>query len=263
VEEPATVYFTGTAGAGKTSFVVAYRDWMKAAGYDVITLNLDPGNESTEFEPDIDIREWVRLPEVMSEYNLGPNGAQVAAADLIAIKIFDVREALGEFRSDYILVDTPGQVELFAFRESSKAIVEALSGDRSLIAFLFDPALSKSASGFAALLLLSATVEFRFRLPMLNVLSKSDVLTSAQVDEIVRWGEEPGALYDAVTSEMPTPDLALSAELVRALDTLSPLGGLVPTSSRARTGLEHFYRANQRVFAGGEDLEPSHAPTSE
>ncbi|MCI4344130.1 MAG: ATP/GTP-binding protein, partial [Thermoplasmata archaeon] len=128
---------------------------------------------------------------------------------------------------------------------------------------LFDPALSRSASGFAALLLLSATVEFRFRLPMLNVLSKSDVLTEAQVGEILRWGEEPGALYDAVTSDLPTPDLALSAELVRALDTLAPLGGLVPTSSRSKTGLEDFYRANQRVFAGGEDLEPSHAPTSE
>ncbi|MCI4344895.1 MAG: ATP/GTP-binding protein, partial [Thermoplasmata archaeon] len=137
MEEPGTVYFTGTAGAGKTSFVVAYRDWLQAAGYDVITLNLDPGNEVAEFEPDVDIREWVRLPEVMSEYNLGPNGAQVAAADLIAIKIFEVRQALEEFRTDYILVDTPGQVELFAFRESSKAIVEALSADRSLIAFLF------------------------------------------------------------------------------------------------------------------------------
>src|SRR5579859_3737918 len=171
MEEPGTLYFTGTAGAGKTRLVQAYKSWMKSAGYDAITVNLDPGNEAEGFEPDVDIREWVRLSDVMDEYALGPNGAQVAASDLIAIKIFEIKQAVAELKTDYVLVDTPGQVELFAFRESSRAIVEALSGDRSTIAFLFDPALAKTASGFVSLLLLSATVEFRFRLPMVNLLS--------------------------------------------------------------------------------------------
>lgn len=263
MEEPATLYFTGTAGAGKTSFVIAFREWIRSAGYDAATVNLDPGSESTDLEPDIDIREWVRLSDVMSEYDLGPNGAQVAASDLIALKIFEVRQALAEVKSDYILVDTPGQVELFAFRESSRAIVDALSGDRALVAFLFDPALARSPSGFASLLLFSATVEFRFRLPMLNVLAKSDLVPPEQLEEVLRWGDDPDALLSAVTAEAATPDVQLSAEIVRALETLAPLGGLVPTSSRGRTGLEEFYRSTQRVFTGGEDLEPSHAPSNE
>ncbi len=175
-EEPGTIYFTGTAGAGKTTLVQGFAKWLETAGYDSVTVNLDPGNESTSFEPDIDIRDWVRLGEVMTEYGLGPNGAQVAAADMIALKVFEVRRALEEFRTDYVLVDTPGQVELFAFRESSKAIVDALSGDRSMIAFLFDPNLAKTPSGFVSLLLLSANVEFRFRLPTTNLLTKCDLL---------------------------------------------------------------------------------------
>lgn len=263
MEEPGTIYFTGTAGAGKTRLVKAFQSWMKSAGYDAITVNLDPGNEAEGFDPDVDIREWVRLADVMDEYGLGPNGAQVAASDLIAIKIFEVKQAVAELKTDYVLVDTPGQVELFAFRESSKAIVEALSGDRSTIAFLFDPALAKTASGFVSLLLLSATVEFRFRLPMLNLLSKSDLLTPEQLEELTAWGDDPENLLAAVEAEAPTPDVQLSAETLRAISALSPLASLLPTSSENGSGLENLYRAAQRNFAGGEDVEPSHAPTED
>ena len=67
MDEPGTVYFTGTAGAGKTTFVRALADWMKTAGYDSTVVNLDPGNENPALGADIDIREWVRLPDVQDE----------------------------------------------------------------------------------------------------------------------------------------------------------------------------------------------------
>jgi GTPase SAR1 family protein len=260
MEEPGTIFFTGTAGAGKTTLVQAFQSWMKSAGYDTTVVNLDPGMESTTMEPDVDIREWVRLHEVMEEYNLGPNGAQVAAADMIALKVFEVKQAVQELKGDYVLVDTPGQVELFAFRESSKAIVDALGGDRSMIAFLFDPTLARTASGFISLLMLSSTVEFRFRLPTINLLTKSDILTPEQLQEVLGWGEEPGRLHDSVTMDLPTPDVQLSTELFRAIEAMAPLSTLVATSAREGTGLEELYRAAQRNFAGGDDLEPSHAP---
>jgi GTPase SAR1 family protein len=261
VEEPGTLYFTGTAGAGKTTMVVAFQHWMKTNGYDAITVNLDPGNESSTFEPDVDIREWVRLPDVMDEYGLGPNGAQVAASDLIALKVFEVKQAIQELKCDYVLIDTPGQVELFAFRESSKAIVDALGGDRSMIAFLFDPALARNARGFVSLLMLSATVEFRFRLPTVNLLTKTDILSPAQLQEILAWGEEPSRLYDAVTIDPATPDVQLSTELFRAIETMAPMMALLPTSSRDATGLVGLYQAAQRNFSGAEDLEPSQQET--
>ncbi len=263
MEEPGTVYFTGTAGAGKTTYVRAFAQWMQSAGYDAVVVNLDPGNEGSEFEPDVDIREWVRLTDLQDEYGLGPNGAQVAAADMIALKIFEVKQAVQELKTDYVLVDTPGQIELFAFREASKAIVDALSGDRSVIAFLFDPALARNPAGFVSLLMLSATVEFRFRLPMVNLLSKADVLTPDQLAEIAGWSDDPSQLYEAVSRDTPTPDVQLSTELFRAIETMGPLVGLVPTSAKEGTGLDAFYESCQRVFGGGEDLEPSHAPTSE
>ena len=262
-EEPAVVFVAGTAGAGKTSFVRAFAEWMKSTGYDATVVNLDPGLEGAELEPDVDIRDWIRLADLEADYGLGPNGAQVAAADMIALKVFEVKQALGELSSDYVLVDTPGQIELFAFREASKAIVEALGGDRALLAFLFDPALARSASGFVALLLLSATVEFRFRLPLLNVQAKSDALRPDQLEEVVAWSAVPGRLYEAVQEASPTPDVQLSTEIFRALETMGPLAGLVPTSEKELSGLEEVSVEVQRDFAGGADLEPSHDPTTE
>lgn len=263
MEEPGTVYFTGTAGAGKSTMVRAFAGWMKSAGYDASIVNLDPGLESTELEPDVDIREWVRLADIQDEYGLGPNGAQVAAADLIALKIFEVRQAVQELKCDYVLVDTPGQIELFAFREASKAIVDALGGDRSLIAFLFDPTLARTPGGFVSLLMLSATVEFRFRLPMINVLAKSDLLSPEQLEEVSGWSDEPDRLYEAVTRDTATPDVQLSTELFRAIEAMGPMIGLLPTSAKEGSGLEGFYQGCQKVFAGGEDLEPSHAPETD
>ncbi len=263
MEEPQTVFFTGTAGAGKTTFVRAFASWLKTAGHDATIVNLDPGIEGETLAPDVDVREWVRLADLQDEYGLGPNGAQVAAADMIALKIFEVKQAVVEQPSDYVLIDTPGQIELFAFREASKAIVDALGSDRTAIAFLFDPALARHATGFVSLLMLSATVEFRLRRPMVNLLAKCDTLTPDQLTELISWSDEPGALYEAVTRDSPTPDVQLSTEILRGIDALGPLTGLVPTSSEDGTGLETFYRTCQRIFAGGEDLEPSHAPPSE
>jgi GPN-loop GTPase len=259
MEDPGAIYFTGTAGAGKTSLVAAFQSWLDTQGHDVVTVNLDPGSEAGSFEPDVDIRDWIRLPQVMQEYGLGPNGAQVAAADMIALKIFEVKQTLDGYKAQYVLVDTPGQFELFAFRESSRAIVDALSGDRSLLAFLFDPALARRASGFVSLRMLSATLEFRFRLPMLNLLAKSDVLTPEQLEEVLAWGDDPERLADGVGQELPTPDVQLSTELFRAMQTMSPQTSLVPTSASDQKGMDLLYEAVERAFSGGiaeEMLEP-------
>jgi len=44
---------------------------------------------------------------------------------------------------------------------------------------------------------------------------------------------------------------------------MGSLTGLIPTSAKEGTGLEAFYQGCQRVFGGGEDLEPSHAPSND
>jgi len=76
----------------------------------------------------------------MDKYSLGPNGAQVVCADLLAVELDWLRSQIEEINCDYFLVDTPGQTELFLYREASKVFVENLS-DRSAMILLLDPLL--------------------------------------------------------------------------------------------------------------------------
>lgn len=248
------LYFVGTAGSGKTTLTYAFQEWMNLQGYDAITVNLDPGVEKLKYAPDVDIREMISLHKVMDEYNLGPNGAQIVCADMLALKISELKEIVGSFDTDYVLIDTPGQIELFAFRETSKAVIDAF-GPNSAMAFLFDPYLSKTPSGFISQIMLSATTQFRFHLPFINVLSKSDLVDEKEKDRIINWVRQPEDLLNDAANENPSMEKQLSVELFRVLEDLGVYKILTPVSSETMTGIEDIYNLVQQVFMGGEDLE--------
>ncbi|TLZ75697.1 MAG: GTPase, partial [Methanobacteriota archaeon] len=98
------LYFLGTAGSGKSTMVYAFQVWMNSQGFDCITANLDPGAESLEYAPELDVRDYVRTEEIMQEQGLGPNGAQVAAADMIALNARELAEVLETFETNYVLI---------------------------------------------------------------------------------------------------------------------------------------------------------------
>lgn len=249
------IYFVGTAGSGKSTLVKAYSDWLDSNGVDAITINLDPGVDMLPYDADVDIREWIALDEVMGEFNLGPNGAQIVAADLMAVNIGKMKEVVDDLSTTYALVDTPGQLELFAFRESSKAIVDAFGKDDSMIIYLSDPMLCRSSNGFISNMVLASLVQFRLELPMVNILTKIDVLTDEEADRMVTWYNDPEALYDDLLDNDANPQTVVGTELFRALQNVGTFGEMRAVSSVQGTGLEEIYAASQLQFFGGEDAD--------
>ncbi len=255
VEEPVHYFFVGTAGSGKTQLTRAYKRYLDERGLDAVLVNLDPGAGSLPYSPEVDIRDWVSLEKVMAEYGLGPNGAQVACADMIAMKLPEVEEVLEEFTPDVFLFDTPGQLELFVFRHSSTRIVERLGGTQPLLAYLFDPVLSATPTGFVSLLMLGASTHFRFQVPMVNILSKADLIEEAQLEQIEGWAEDADRLMAALDEEASEgAQKVLSVEFLRALDGLGVYRKLVAASATTLAGLEDVYTAAQLAYSGGEDL---------
>jgi GTPase SAR1 family protein len=248
------VYFIGTAGSGKSTLTSAFRSWMSQQGYDAITVNLDPGAERLLYPVDIDVRDWINLPEVMDTYGLGPNGAQIVCADMLALKAPEIKEVLDEFDSDYALIDTPGQIELFAYRDASKVILNAFGEKNSLIVFLFDPFLSRSPPGFVSLFMLCTSIQFRIELPFISVLSKADLLKEEEVEKIVDWSRDPNNLYDDLMASSSSMHVQSSVELLKALEVLDTYREVIPVSSEKGTGMEDIYNAVQQIFFGGEDL---------
>ncbi|MGQ0536428.1 MAG: ATP/GTP-binding protein [Methanobacteriota archaeon] len=255
-EEPVFVYLIGTAGSGKTRLAHAMKTWLSEHGLDAATVNLDPGAERLPYAPDVDVREWIRLADVMDQHGLGPNGAQVAAADMLAARVKDLEEAIEETPATYYIMDTPGQTELFVFREAGKFLVES-SGPRTFVAFLIDPFLARDPSGLVSQLLLSATTQFRFQRPMVNVLSKADLLSGDDLSTLLSWTEDLDRLYDLLVSERATMYAQLNTA---ALDMLKSFGNsvrVVPTSSESLEGVEQLYTLVQSTFFASEDLTPS------
>lgn len=248
------IYFIGTAGSGKSMLTNAFNEWASRHGFDSITVNLDPGAERIPYSPDVDIREWISMKEIMEKYELGPNGAQVVCADMVALNANEVKERIEEFRSDYILMDTPGQLELFVFRETGKILVEQLKPSRSLIAFLIDPSLAITPSSFISQLILSSTTQFRFMIPIVNVLSKVDLLKKEKLEQIEDWGKNMQKLYDDISKESPSMHRQLSEGIFHLIKEMEASTTLIPISSERIEGMEDLYATVQNIFMGGEDL---------
>lgn len=247
------VYFVGTAGSGKSTMVGAFKKWLDDNEIDSIIINLDPGAEKLPYVPDIDIREWINLEDVMSQCGLGPNGAQIAAADLMAVNIDKISSILDTYDVDYVLIDTPGQLELFAFRESSQVVVKSLGKERSLMVYLSDPTLYRSANGFVSTMTLASLVQFRMNMPIINLLSKADVLKDEEISRILDWYNNPDSLYGCLLDEDKDPESIIGMELFRALEDTGVFGEMRSVSSETGIGLPEIYAAVQLQFHGGDD----------
>jgi GPN-loop GTPase len=252
-KENTHVYFLGTAGAGKSSLAGAYLEWCRNEGLDAVIVNLDPGVERLPYQPEVDVREWVNLKQIMEESGLGPNGAQVAASDLIAMQADRIKGALDELKADYVLLDAPGQIELFVFRQSGRFLTEFLAPERSLIAYLIDPILAKQASSYVSQVLLGQSVQFRLGLPMTNVLSKMDLLEPEELEKIMTWSQEPDSLESALLDEQASMYREMNLDILRSLQGVGTLPGMFPVSAANVQGLEDLYAALQLQFSGGDD----------
>lgn len=248
------IYYIGTAGSGKSTLTASTQHWCRDRGLDAIIVNLDPGAENLPYEPDVDIRDWISLREVMDTNKLGPNGAQIACADMIALNTADVKESINSFKADYILLDTPGQLELFVFRESGKYTVKFLSPEKSAICYLLDPLLARSASGFVSQLLLAISTNLRLNQPQINILSKADLLTKKELTLIQRWSQDPEEIYEALYKEESTMHRQMSEQILRLIKDIGGYSRLIATSKKNFFGIEDLYTDIQQQFEGGEDL---------
>jgi len=257
------VYFIGTAGSGKSSLVQAFQEWLDSNGIDSIVVNLDPGADFIPYQADVDIRDWVHLDEIMRDYSLGPNGAQIVASDLMAVNTKEWVPVVKKMETDYCLIDIPGQMELFTFRQSSSALIDELGREDSFLVFLSDPTLAKTPNGFVSDLMLCGITQFRFSLPIFNVLSKSDLLKDEELEEVLGWSRDAYALYNALTGPEMETQAVISIEYLKAMESVGMYRELVPVSAMEGTGMEDIYNTVQQYFEGGEDAGSRPSPDSE
>jgi len=245
------IFIIGTAGSGKSLFTAAFSEWLKMSKQDVAVVNLDPGTLKLPYSPDVDIRNYVDVGNLMEKYGLGPNGALIMAADLIADEIENVTRDIESANADLVLVDTPGQMELFAFRASGPYIVNELTREPKAMVYLFDAVFSINPFNYVSNMFLSAAVYNRFFQPQVHLLSKCDLLPRKEVEKITDWAANPRALEDSI-EQLEGAKRLFSRNILHAISQIGLKFMLIPVSAKTNEGLINFNTTLERILTGGE-----------
>ncbi len=253
-------YILGPAGSGKTTLTHALLDYLRHYNPEisVISINLDPGVQKLPYNPNIDIQDYVTVDQIVKQRGLGPNGAMIAATDEMINYIEDLKLEIEDYNDpDLVLVDTPGQMELFSFRDSGPQITNALgfgAAQRALL-FCYDSLLCTKPNGLLSTILLATSVQYRFvSLPQVNVLTKKDLLSPEKLEMVLNWIEDDFALDQAIE----TMEHGMLRELTHSLSQLFRESGtiseLLPVSAKYNEGIEFVWGALQQVL--NDDTSP-------
>ncbi|KAE8538963.1 hypothetical protein D1P53_005332 [Cryptococcus gattii VGV] len=140
-KRPVVILCIGMAGSGKTTLMQRLNSHLHSKNSPPYILNLDPAVSHMPYSANIDIRDTVDYKEVMKQYKLGPNGGILTALNLFTTK-FDQVLGYVEKRAetvDYILVDTPGQIEIFTWSASGAIITDAIASSLpTVVAYIVD-----------------------------------------------------------------------------------------------------------------------------
>lgn len=215
-----TVVFTGPAGSGKTTLVYAYSKWLEENLYSrVATVNLDPGAEETLYQPVFDIRSYFTLRDVMRKYGLGPNGAFIKATDLIAESINTIMNSkpfINIDDYDIVLIDTPGQMEIFMLRPASNVLFEKLKKiSKPVIVFVLDGTAMENVVDALTLWFINVLIHVKTGIYVIPVINKADLMDN--VDLAKTLIEKPESLLNI----MPCSIHGLATDIFKELVEIS------------------------------------------
>ncbi|KAM3065759.1 hypothetical protein ACMFMG_010015 [Clarireedia jacksonii] len=170
----------GSPGSGKSTYCNGMQQFMSAIGRKCSVVNLDPANDQTSYPCAIDVRDLIKLEDIMEEDSLGPNGGVLYALEELEQNMEWLEEGLSELGEDYVLFDCPGQVELYTHHSSLRNIFFKLQklGYRLVVLHLSDSYCLTLPSLYISNLILSLRAMLQMDLPHLNVLTKIDKLSS-------------------------------------------------------------------------------------
>ena len=247
------IFVTGTAGSGKSMLTSKILEYYQKNGVFASVLNLDPGVESLPYRPDVDVRDYVDIVQIMQQYDLGPNGSMIMANDLIASKIDDIQNEIHGVNPDYLIVDTPGQIELFAYRASGPFFIQNIDAGEKTNIFLYDGAMIASPTNFISISLLATSIKLRLGLPTINVMTKTDLIPD-KIDQILKWSSDPISLEEELKT-LEGEAYSFATDILRTLNIGEFAGDLIPISNLTGEGMVNLQAALSRIINLGEEVE--------
>lgn len=200
MEKPSLLLVVGMAGSGKTTFLQRLQaDLTVSKTKTPYLINLDPAVLDTPYEANLDIRDTIDYHQVMQQYGLGPNGAILTALNLFTTKWDQVLDLVEQRHQEFdlCLVDTPGQIEIFTWSASGAIIAKTCAASMpTCIAYIVDVSRCvDSPVVFMSNMLYACSIMYKFRLPFILVLNKTDIADPQPVHD---WLNDYYAFQEAI-----------------------------------------------------------------
>ncbi|KAI7951298.1 hypothetical protein MJO28_006982 [Puccinia striiformis f. sp. tritici] len=177
------VLVCGPAGSGKSTFSSTLISHAQTIGRSIHLFNLDPAAEEFDFEPSIDIRDLISLEDVMEELELGPNGGLVYCFEYLLKNLDWLQENLNNYEDDFLIIDCPGQIELYTHFNIMQKIVQVLTMEfdfRLCATYLLESNFISDRPKFFSGVLSATSAMINLEIPHINVLTKMDLFKSGR-----------------------------------------------------------------------------------
>ncbi|KAG8678176.1 ATP binding protein, partial [Ceratobasidium sp. 395] len=134
---------------------------------------------SFEYEPAIDIRDLISLEDVMEELGFGPNGGLIYCFEYLLQNMDWLDEELGDYDNDYIIIDCPGQIELYTHHPLLPTLMGHLSrlGIRLCGVYLLDSQFMEDRYKYFSGVMSAMSSMVNFSVPWINIMSKMDLVS--------------------------------------------------------------------------------------
>lgn len=247
------IIITGLAGSGKTLLSFSLWEWFKNINQDVAIFNLDPGAKNLPYIPEIDIREYINLWELMEKHSIGPNGALILSMDLLLDYVERFNNIIGKTNPKLLIIDTPGQIEYFAYRQSSRFFLDLLKVEEKMIVFIMDALFVSDPRNLISNLMVYTSVKTRFDYPFILVLNKVDLLSSNERKKINRWFRASQALFKELIRHYSDDEAMLLIKLYNLMKTYGLIFNYIPISSITLDNIDILIQAITRILFQGEE----------
>ncbi|KAF8821737.1 putative ATP binding protein [Cardiosporidium cionae] len=235
--KPIVIVVIGMAGTGKTSFIAALHEFLLQSSKAVYLINLDPAVLTVPYRPNIDIRDTIKYKDVMKEYKLGPNGAIMTSLNLFSTRIDKVLELLEKRASklDYVLIDTPGQIEVFNWSASGTIILDSLAVSfPTVVAYIADTPRCQQPITFMSNMLYACSILYKCKLPFVLCFNKIDIANPAVCLE---WMEDYEK-YQVAVLQVETYMASLNSSLALVLNEFYKTIKTISVSSASSKGFD-------------------------
>jgi hypothetical protein len=230
-------------------------------------MNLDPAAEYLAYEPSLDVRDLIQLSDVMEELNYGPNGGLVFAMQFLMQNFSWVSEQLGDYDEDYLIIDCPGQVELYTHIDSIGHLCRCLQEEGYSVCAVYLVEATRvldAPSSFLSGLLTALSTMVSLEVPHISVLTKVDLLSQQdqkRLEEALVPSAERlaaavgGTVVGADGIKRPGPLARLSHAFASVLDEFA-LVSFLPLNYDDETTFDALVLLVDHVTQFGESEEP-------